>query len=60
MDKDKITNDFLATLMDVAKELGNDVDYPAVQEFVRETYLLANKVPPSMDEWIKERKGAAV
>ena len=53
MDSEKITDEFLATLMEVAKELNNNVDYPAVQEFVRETYLLANKVVPSDNEFYK-------
>ena len=51
MDKDKLTDEFLETLLEVAKEMGNSIDYPATQEFVRECYILAEKSPPTKDEF---------
>lgn len=44
----RLTDEFLATLVEAAKIDGNGGDWPATEEFVRNVFEIADKEPPEM------------
>lgn len=47
----RLTDEFLATLVEAAKVDGNGSDWIETQNFVRNTFHLAGKEPPEMESY---------
>ena len=50
MDKARLTDEFLATLVEAARTVGWGVDYIEVMGFVAAVFARAGKTPPTDDE----------
>jgi len=54
MDKKKLTDEFLETLIEAAKEIGWSVDLVEIADFIKECYSLADKdIPKKVDVYKK-------